>query len=246
MVRVAHQVRLQPIRIVEPSDEPRDLFTRSRRYWNGRPVDCDADPEFQATPSGGAGHTIFGTPGPGRDAFCGPSESAIYAALRWLGRHQNADGGWAADVLNCPCGDTWADSSSKEEVTALVLHAFITARFAEGMPIVLADANGEVHLGEAVEKGMGWLSRRDGWVADNTIIDEAPDPGLPEELLLTQAAGFGCDDGSWEAGNEGRVLRTVLNVLRLIEARNRYAASATAAGAGAGTISSIASSSRSR
>src|SRR5690349_2935742 len=61
----------------------------------------------------------------------GASEHAVLEALRWLARHQNADGSWSERTLDAECRALvpTTDAVNDEGLTALALLVFLGAGF---------------------------------------------------------------------------------------------------------------------
>jgi hypothetical protein len=156
---------------------------------------------------GAAGHYGTGTPsafvgrlrghgggGPGRRG--GPTtgtEEAVLQGLRWLVRHQNADGSWGGEELreHCtegkPCipADHALSPSFKEGLTGLALLCFLGQGLTHDSRIKIVDtAMGVRHeAGDVILAGLKWLKERqrsDGGFASR--------PGLLyNDILATMA-----------------------------------------------------------
>jgi hypothetical protein len=106
---------------------------------------------------------------PGRSEEPEGSRDAVEAALRWLARHQNPDGGWSAERFDARCSGTKCAGSGVRDddtgVTALAILAFLGAGFTQDSREELhdpADRNRVVKAGEVVRSGLkGLLSRQD-------------------------------------------------------------------------------------
>jgi len=108
------------------------------------------------------------TPPPGRvpPGVTPETESAVIAALRWLSRHQNADGSWSAQGFgkNCSKGSCSGTGESDYDtgVTGLSLLAFLGAGYTsmskdDEHMIDPAFPDRQLHFGETVKKGLQWL-----------------------------------------------------------------------------------------
>jgi len=115
----------------------------------------------------GPGGMIDATTGnPGPTTQTAQTESAVLAALRWLARHQNADGSWSAQgfAKNCTSGTCSGGGESDYDagVTGLSLLAFLGAGYTsmsrdDEHMIDPAFPERQLHFGEAVKKGLQWL-----------------------------------------------------------------------------------------
>jgi hypothetical protein len=94
------------------------------------------------------------------------TDSAVIAALRWLARHQNADGSWSAQGFgrNCTNGGCSGIGESDYDtgVTGLSLLAFLGAGYTsmsrdDTHMIDPAFPERQLHFGETVKKGLQWL-----------------------------------------------------------------------------------------
>ncbi|MBI4563106.1 MAG: terpene cyclase/mutase family protein [Planctomycetes bacterium] len=93
------------------------------------------------------------------------TEEAVLAALKWLSRHQNADGSWSAvdHSKNCgvaaperypgTCGASPGHADFDAGVTGLSLLAFLGA----GHSHLSKDTHDEICFGDVVRKGLQWL-----------------------------------------------------------------------------------------
>jgi hypothetical protein len=108
-----------------------------------------------------------------------PTEGPMLPALRWLARHQNADGGWSANGFSSRCPGVPCFGSGQpyfdEAVTSLALLCFMAAGYSSLSKDTFVDpaAPGRsLHFGETVKKGLKWLmSRQD---PDGCIGVEGP------------------------------------------------------------------------
>jgi hypothetical protein len=94
------------------------------------------------------------------------ADSAVTAALRWLARHQNADGSWSARDPGGRCSRGSCAGGGADEfdtgVTALVLLAFEGAGysvFSRDDPTMIDPAfrDQQLHFGESIKRGLQWL-----------------------------------------------------------------------------------------
>ena len=98
------------------------------------------------------------------------TEAAVLEGLRWLVRHQNADGSWGADTLRercnpkhpCIAADIAVGANFNEGLTGLALLAFLGAGIRHDSKLTVVDtAMGREHsLGETVKRGLLWLVNR--------------------------------------------------------------------------------------
>jgi hypothetical protein len=92
------------------------------------------------------------------------TEDAVMSALKWLARHQNADGGWSAAGFDAQCAagkcGGGGDSSYDTGVTGLSLLAFLGAGFSplskDEYPDPV-DPNRLLNFGDTVKRGLIWL-----------------------------------------------------------------------------------------
>jgi len=96
-----------------------------------------------------------------------PTEGAVIPALRWLARHQNADGGWSADGFSGCCAGVPCFGSGRSEfdegVTSLAVIAFLGAGYSPLSKDTYtdpADPGRPIFFGETVKKGVKWLMSR--------------------------------------------------------------------------------------
>jgi hypothetical protein len=101
------------------------------------------------------GTSIRSTPG---------AESAVIAALKWLARHQGADGGWGAEGFEAQCVGSRCGGRGERDydtgVTGLSLLAFLGAGYTHLSRQEYPDpaSPGQVlKFGEVVKKGIQWL-----------------------------------------------------------------------------------------
>ncbi|MCY2961544.1 MAG: terpene cyclase/mutase family protein [Planctomycetota bacterium] len=95
---------------------------------------------------------------------------AVLQGLRWLARHQNADGSWSPATLNenCPCDDPAYNPKRPygrlydTGLTSLALLAFLGAGFSHESKLDLVDTTtARRHkIGTIVKKGLQWLVAR--------------------------------------------------------------------------------------
>jgi hypothetical protein len=91
----------------------------------------------------------------------------VAASLRWLARHQNADGSWSAAGFGRCCNGTSCTGAGEQEfdegATSLALLAFLGAGYSQLSKDVLVDSavpDRQLHFGEVVKKGLQWLTAR--------------------------------------------------------------------------------------
>ncbi len=93
-------------------------------------------------------------------------ESVVLEALKWLARHQGADGGWSADFAGRCSGARCSGAGEKDfnaGVTGLSLLAFLGAgytHFSRDEFPDPADPSRTLRFGETVKKGLQWLMAR--------------------------------------------------------------------------------------
>jgi biopolymer transport protein ExbD len=94
------------------------------------------------------------------------TDDAVLAALRWLARHQSADGSWSAQGFSRNCGSGKCSGPGESDydagVTGLSLLAFLGAGFtpmSKDSPIMVDPAfpDRQLHFGDAVKHGLQWL-----------------------------------------------------------------------------------------
>jgi hypothetical protein len=92
------------------------------------------------------------------------TENAVTAALRWLARHQNADGSWSASGYNHRCVNGKCSGTGDAEydpgVTSLSLLAFLGAGYSQLSRDTLIDPavpGQTLHFGDVVKRGLQWL-----------------------------------------------------------------------------------------
>jgi hypothetical protein len=88
------------------------------------------------------------------------TEAAVLRGLRWLARHQNADGSWDADGFKANCNkmllgicDGPGYAEYKTGVTGLALLAFLGA----GYNHISRDVYDDISFGQVVKNGLKWL-----------------------------------------------------------------------------------------
>jgi hypothetical protein len=103
------------------------------------------------------------------------TESAVLAALKWLARHQNANGGWSADGFGARCsGDKCGGPGENDYdagVTGLALLAFLGSGYSTLSEDEFPDPlkGGTLKFGQVVDRGLRWLvahQDRDGCVGE--------------------------------------------------------------------------------
>jgi hypothetical protein len=159
---------------LEAELRPRDLWT-----CGGRALRDDPDPQpcleacdslNRKLPALPAGNSEGGSPAEAHAPFrrCRssvPSESALNAALRWLARHQNPDGGWSARGACCagtPCRGFGAPEF-EEGITSLAILAFLSAGYSSFSKDTFVDPavpERTLCFGETVKKALRWLMDR--------------------------------------------------------------------------------------
>jgi hypothetical protein len=92
------------------------------------------------------------------------TESAVTAALRWLARHQGADGGWGAESFQSQCLSGRCGGIGERDydtgVTGLSILAFLGAGYSQISRDVQYDPafpDRPLHFGEVVKKGLQYL-----------------------------------------------------------------------------------------
>ena len=129
----------------------------------------------------------------------GPSaEDAILAALAWLARHQDADGGWRVTGFTELCEKPGCPNVGCEDyntgVTSLALLAFLGAGYSPASKEELADPTDPKKKwkpGEAVKKGLARLrvkQLKNGCVGDNDL--KFIYTHAAATLALSEAAGM--------------------------------------------------------
>lgn len=99
-----------------------------------------------------------------------PMDELVLDGLRWLARHQNADGSWSPATLrqhcsaDAPCGDprqSWTRNYD-EGLTGLALLSFLGAGFSHESQQWLLDpiTHQRWRVGEVVKNGLRWLKNR--------------------------------------------------------------------------------------
>ncbi len=85
------------------------------------------------------------------------TEEAVLAALKWLARHQNADGSWSVKAYTRQCTQACAPNPGNEEfdagVTGLSLLAFLGA----GYTHFSRDVHDGIRFGDVVRKSLQWM-----------------------------------------------------------------------------------------
>jgi len=149
------------------SDDGSEAFTggTSVGVGSGGHYGTGSPSAFVSRRAGTATRTKKGRPPKG--ATVG-TEEAVLEGLRWLIRHQNADGSWGVDTLtsHCsppdkPCIPTGHELSPNYNVglTGLALLTFLGQGISVGSKIEIVDtAMGKRHqAGEVVKRGVKWL-----------------------------------------------------------------------------------------
>jgi hypothetical protein len=143
---------------------------------------------------------------PGRPAVGGATfvtQEAVLEGLRWLMRHQEADGSWSASKLHTHCSkrtpcippDPALDTSYDVGMTALALLAFLGQGITVGSPVALVDeAMGAPprSAGEVVKQGIRWLlahQKPDGSFSDSRPFELPENDTLPT-MALCEAYGL--------------------------------------------------------
>jgi hypothetical protein len=92
------------------------------------------------------------------------TESAVFAALRWLARHQGPDGGWGAESFQNQCVGGKCGSIGEKDydagVTGLAILAFLGAGYSQLSRDQTPDPmvpGRMLSFGEVVKKGLQWL-----------------------------------------------------------------------------------------
>jgi Ca-activated chloride channel family protein len=119
---------------------------------------------------GGGGGGRYGRRFGGRESLVArgggsvATESAVLAALKWLARHQNADGSWSAEGYDERCsGAKCVGKGGKDHdvgVTGLSLLAFLGAGYTQLSKDEYpdpAEPGRVLRFGEVVKKGLKWL-----------------------------------------------------------------------------------------
>src|SRR4029079_8789631 len=84
-------------------------------------------------------------------------DNAVTAALRWLARHQSADGSWSASGFCKTCTGA-GDDAFDNGVTSLSLLAFLGAGYSQ----LSKDEIDGIRVADVVRKSIQWLlSRQD-------------------------------------------------------------------------------------
>lgn len=119
-------------------------------------------------------------------------DASVLAALRWLCRHQRADGSWGPVGMHelctpgAPCipADAALTSNYDEGLTGLALLCFLGAGHAQDSKAFLIDtALGERHeVGRVVARGLSWLVKRQ---AEDGAF--SPSGFMYDEALATMA-----------------------------------------------------------
>jgi hypothetical protein len=170
---------------IEPSIEPIPLTEAPQPDDTpGSPSELDdlsssprASGPIGVGPNGrrGPGHDPFGTrdgplgpDGPGHGKGPGsPLDKLVLDGLRWLARHQNADGSWSASGVrdhcsaDAPCADpklAWTRNHD-EGLTGMALLAYLGAGFSHESEQWLLDPNTAQRwkVGDVVKEGLRWL-----------------------------------------------------------------------------------------
>ncbi|MBI3857937.1 MAG: terpene cyclase/mutase family protein [Planctomycetes bacterium] len=97
----------------------------------------------------------------------GGTENAVTAALRWLARHQSADGSWSASGFSHKCAHGKCSGAGEQDfdtgVTSLSVLAFLGAGYSQLSRDELKDPVAPeltLSFGETVKKGLQWLTLR--------------------------------------------------------------------------------------
>jgi hypothetical protein len=92
------------------------------------------------------------------------TESAVLAALRWLARHQNADGSWSAEGFNHKCVNGKCSGGGERDydtgVTALSVLAFLGAGYSQVSRDEFVDPavpGLTLRFGDVVKRSLQWL-----------------------------------------------------------------------------------------
>jgi len=132
-----------------------------------------------------------GGKGRGAGATQGTEEAVLYG-LRWLLRHQEADGSWRADTMPGRCGKLKGRACAQslaprynEGLTGLALLAFLGAGYTHESRQTMVDPVGakRYRLSDVVKAGLQWLMRRQK--PDGSFTEERP--YLYNEALATLA-----------------------------------------------------------
>jgi hypothetical protein len=126
--------------------------------------------DAMGTGAGGGGSGRYGARFGGRENLVAKggggsgTEDAVRAALRWLARHQSADGSWAAAGFSAQCaGDKCSGPGGRDfdtGDTGLALLAFLGAGFSHLSRDEFADParpGKTLRFGDAVKNGLKWL-----------------------------------------------------------------------------------------
>ncbi|HEV3026255.1 MAG TPA: prenyltransferase/squalene oxidase repeat-containing protein, partial [Planctomycetota bacterium] len=170
-----------PVPVAEPIERPFGSSDKAFSvYWGeapglkGRGHDGPGVSDSLGTGPGAGFSQRFGFPdGKGRPTPGGTphrkpeaSDSAVLAALRWLARHQNADGSWSAQGFgrNCTKGSCSGAGESDYDtgVTGLSVLAFLGAGYTsmsrdDDQMIDAAFPERQLHFGDTVKRGLQWL-----------------------------------------------------------------------------------------
>jgi hypothetical protein len=124
--------------------------------------------------SGGGNSGRYGARFGGRENLVargggGGTEDAVRAALRWLARHQSADGSWGAATYTNACARDGCSGSGARDydvgVTALSLLAFLGAGYSHLSRDEIRDPQlpgRTVKFGQVVRDGVKWLIAQQG------------------------------------------------------------------------------------
>jgi hypothetical protein len=125
--------------------------------------------------SGGGASGRYGARFGGRENLVargggGGTEDAVRAALRWLARHQSADGSWGAATYSLGCAGEGCSGSGVRDydvgVTGLSLLAFLGAGYSHLSRDDIPDPRAPgrtLRFGEVVRNGVKWLmAQQDG------------------------------------------------------------------------------------
>jgi hypothetical protein len=156
--------------VKDPDDRPlSDPAEELRPQKRGDDMKFIADKPFKSASMNdaigggpGAGGAFGGRPGgPGGRGLKGGStpatEDAVIQALRWLARHQHADGSWTVTGYVANCRQSCTPNPGMEEfdagVTGLSLLAFLGAGYSH----LSKDTHDGICFGDVVRKGLQWM-----------------------------------------------------------------------------------------
>jgi len=173
------------------------------------------------------------------------TEAAVLEGLRWLMRHQEADGSWSAATLHTHCStapacippDPALDHTFDTGMTALALLAFLGHGLSTTSLATIGDrAMGEAPrpAGEIVKSGIGWLLARqkdDGSFSDAGARFELPENDTLPTMALCEA--YGLSRGNTKLKRQGQL------ALDFVLAAQRRTADGAPWGFGIGSWSDI-------